>query len=108
MTFQAVVLESKVGPKWDPNRIFDAEALRKPLEGLLERSWRPLEPKKVSLEASWRLSAGDLGDVGASWPKKCRNNAETMQKQCRNNAETKQNKAKTVQKQCKSNRRPAE
>ena len=40
-------------PKSDPNRIFDAEALRKPLEGLLERSWRLLEPKKVSLEASW-------------------------------------------------------
>ena len=42
-----------MGPKWDPNRIFDAEALRKPLGGLLERSWRLLEPKKVSLEASW-------------------------------------------------------
>ena len=42
-----------MGPKLDPNRIFDAEALRKPLGGLLERSWRLLEPKKVSLEASW-------------------------------------------------------
>ena len=39
--------------KWGPNRIFDAEALRKPLGGILERSWRLLEPKKVSLEASW-------------------------------------------------------
>ena len=50
--------EQQVGPKWGPNRIVDAEALRKPLGGLLERSWRPLEPKKVSLEASWsRLGA---------------------------------------------------
>ena len=57
-------LALETGPERDPNRIFDAEALRKPLGGLLERSWRPLEPKKVSLEASWRLSAGDLGDVG--------------------------------------------
>ena len=39
--------------KWDPNRIFDAEALRKPLGSLLERSWRLMEPKKVTLEASW-------------------------------------------------------
>ena len=35
-----------MGPKLDPNRFFDAEALRKPLGGLLERSWRPPEPKK--------------------------------------------------------------
>ena len=42
-----------MGPKWDPNRIFDAEAFRKPLGGLLERSWKLLEPKKVSVEASW-------------------------------------------------------
>ena len=69
-----------MGPKWDPNRIFDAEALRKPLGSLLERSWRPLEPKKVSLEASWRLSAGDLGDVGGRHGKK---DAEKTQKQCR-------------------------
>ena len=38
-------------PKWDPNRIFDAEALRKSLGGLLERSWSLLEPKKVILES---------------------------------------------------------
>ena len=45
-----------------PNRIFDAEAFRKPLESLLERSWKPLEPKKVSLEASWsRLGALKIG-----------------------------------------------
>ena len=50
-----------MGPKWDPNRIFDAEALRKPLGGLLERSWRPLEPKNVSLEASWSLLGVENG-----------------------------------------------
>ena len=58
MRSKALFLELKMGPEWDPNRIFDAEALRKPLGGLLERSWRLLEPKKVSLEASWsRLGA---------------------------------------------------
>ena len=45
----------QTGPKLVPNRIFDAEALRKPLESLLERSWRPQEPKKRSWE---RLLAG--------------------------------------------------
>ena len=44
-----------MGSKWDPNRIFDAEALRKPLGGLLERSWRLLEPKKQSWNRSWPL-----------------------------------------------------
>ena len=39
-----------MGPKWVPNRIFDAEALRKPLGALLERSWTLLEPKKTNLE----------------------------------------------------------
>ena len=42
-----------MGPKWCPNRIFDAEALRKPLGGLLERSWRLLEPKKQRWNRSW-------------------------------------------------------
>ena len=37
-------------PKRGPNRIFDAEALRKPLGALLERSWTLLEPKKTNLE----------------------------------------------------------
>ena len=41
----------KMVPKWGPNRIFDAEALRDPLEDLLERSWTLLEPKKVILES---------------------------------------------------------
>ena len=44
-----------MGPKSDPNRIFDAEALRKALGGLLERSWRLLEPKKQSWNRSWPL-----------------------------------------------------
>ena len=35
-----------MGPKRGPNRIFDAEALRNPLGGLLERSWTLLGPKK--------------------------------------------------------------
>ena len=55
MWSQALFLEPKVGPKWDPNRIFDAEALRTPLESLLERSWKPQEPKRRSWE---RLLAG--------------------------------------------------
>ena len=38
----------KIGPKWNPNRIFDAEPLRNPLGSLLERSWMLLEPKKRS------------------------------------------------------------
>ena len=38
-----------MGPKWVPNRIFDAEALRKPLGALLERSCTLLEPKKTCL-----------------------------------------------------------
>ena len=63
---KALFLEPKVGPKWDPNRIFDAEALRKPFGGLLERSWGPLELKKLSLEASWsRLGALK---IASRWP----------------------------------------
>ena len=42
-----------MGPKLDPNRIFDAEGLRKPLGGLLDPSWRLLEPKKQSWNRSW-------------------------------------------------------
>ena len=37
---------SKTGSKRGPNRIFDAEAFGRPLESLLERSWRLLEQKK--------------------------------------------------------------
>ena len=44
-----------MGSTWAPNRIFDAEAFRKPLGGLFDRSWRLLELKKTSLE---RLLAG--------------------------------------------------
>ena len=40
----------KMGPKWGPNRIFDAEALKNPLGSLLERSWSLLEPKKSNWE----------------------------------------------------------
>ena len=47
-----------MGPKRGPNRSIDAEGVRKPLEWLLERSWRPPEPKRSGLEASWgRLGA---------------------------------------------------
>ena len=52
-----------MGPKLDPNRTFDAEALRKLLGGLLERSWRLLELKKVTLEASWSRLGG-LTEIG--------------------------------------------
>ena len=52
-----MIYEPKVGPKWDPHRIFDAEALRKPLGGLLERSWG-------LLGASWE-ALGSL--LGAFW-----------------------------------------
>ena len=37
-------------PKLVPNRVFDAEALRKPLENLLERSWRLQGPIKSYLK----------------------------------------------------------
>ena len=47
-------------PKWGPNHIFDAEAVRKPLGGLLERSWRLLEPKK-NMESLLGRSWGALG-----------------------------------------------
>ena len=50
-----------MGPESDPNRIFDAEPFGKPLGGLLERSWRLLEPKKVIVESL-------LGDLEARDP----------------------------------------
>ena len=55
-----------MGPKLDPNRIFDAEAFRKPLGGLLERSWRLLELTKVTLEASWSRLGG-LTEIDGRW-----------------------------------------
>ena len=55
-----------MSPELDPNRIFDAEALKKPLGGLLERSWRLLEPKKVTLEASWSRLGG-LTPIDGRW-----------------------------------------
>ena len=61
MRSQAFFLEPKMFPKWDPNRIFDAEALRKPLESLLDRSWRLLEPKKRSLGSLLAALGGLLG-----------------------------------------------
>ena len=38
----------KRGPKRGPKRSIDAEGARKPLEWLLERTWKPPEPKKSS------------------------------------------------------------
>ena len=55
---QALFLEPKVGPKWDPNRIFDAKAFRKPLGALLERFLEPLG-------ASWKALAALLQPLGA-------------------------------------------
>ena len=40
-----------MGSKRGPNRIFDAEALEKPLESLLERSWTILERSWSALGA---------------------------------------------------------
>ena len=54
---------SKTDPKLVPNLIFDAEALEKPLDSLLEHSWRLLEPKKKSLDRSWAV-------LGRSWSRK--------------------------------------
>ena len=48
------------GSKCVPDRIFDLEALRKPLESLLERSWALSEPEK----SSWNCS---LDVLGHSW-----------------------------------------
>ena len=64
-----------MGPKWGPNRIFDAEALRKRLGSLLERSWKLLEPKKQSWNRSWPLLEVSQGSFhqkrGPKWdPKK--------------------------------------
>ena len=54
-----------MGPKRGPNRIVDAEALRKPLGGLLERSWSFLEPKKVILESLLAALGGLSRQVSA-------------------------------------------
>ena len=71
-------MRTKQGPKRGPNRSIDAEGVRKPLGWLLERSWRPLEPQKTSLEASWshlgalKIAAkrpeGDRPEVGGGMP----------------------------------------
>ena len=44
----------KMGSKWVPNRIFDAEALRKPLRRLLEGSWS-------RTKGSWERLLASLG-----------------------------------------------
>ena len=43
----------KMGPEWGPNRIFDAEGVKKPLASLFGRSWRLLGPKKSNWERLW-------------------------------------------------------
>ena len=55
-----------MGPKLDPHRIFDARALRKPLGGLLERSWSLLEPKKQTWNRSWPLLEASWSDLRAA------------------------------------------
>ena len=35
---RGLILDPKMAPKWGPNRIFDAEPLKRPLEKLLKRS----------------------------------------------------------------------
>ena len=39
-----------MGPKWGPNRIFDAEGVGNALGSLLDRSWSASEPKKTNRE----------------------------------------------------------
>ena len=56
-----------MGPKWGPNRIVDAEALRKPLGSLLKRSWNLLEPKKVILESLLAALEGFSRQVSAKY-----------------------------------------
>ena len=43
----------KMGPEWGPNRIFDAEGVKKPLASLFGRSWSLLGPKKSNWERLW-------------------------------------------------------
>ena len=52
-------------PTWGQNRIFDAEALRNPLGGLLARSWTLLELKKVILESLLAALGALLGALGS-------------------------------------------
>ena len=47
----------KTGLKLVPKRVFDAEAFRKPLESLLERSWRHQEPNS----RGWERLLAELG-----------------------------------------------
>ena len=48
----------KIDVKWDQIADQLRDGSWKPLEWLLERSWRPPEPEKSGLEASWiRLGA---------------------------------------------------
>ena len=55
----------RTGPKLVPNRVFDAEALRKPLESFLERSWKPQEPEKNKLgTALGRLGPKKGAEIG--------------------------------------------
>ena len=44
----------KMGPEWGPNRIFDAEGVKKPLASLFGRSWSLLGPKK----SNWKRLLG--------------------------------------------------
>ena len=52
MKSTALFWEPKMGPKWVPDRIFDARALRKPLGSLLQRTSTLLEPTKIILDGS--------------------------------------------------------
>ena len=79
---------SKIGPKTGsklvPNRIFDAEALRTPLESLLERSWKRQEPKKRSWERLWsglgpKRGAKMGAEIGPQNAPRCLQEARTAQ-----------------------------
>ena len=48
------ILESKIDPEWVPNRIIDADGVKKPLDRPLDRSWRGLEGSWSALGAANR------------------------------------------------------
>ena len=61
-----LLLEVESGEKSVRIAAWLRDGCRKPLERLLERSWKPPEPEKSSLGASWSR-VGAL-KIASSWP----------------------------------------